>query len=243
MLFGGVTLGLIGVVAGRLVRAAQGGLWNWRRWRRDQVEWFLVSWLCLEIAGYFAMTPFAAVRRIMGITLVATILLARLASRSCRTESRSRLVRWVTVAAMVLGMLYYGIDFREAAVREQAAEEAAAYLENAKTPHSTIWYAGHWGFQYYAERMGMQPLQPGRTQLQPDDWVVLPDARQNQQWVHLRPECVRLVERLAWGDYLPVRTVQCFYGTVTGVPLEHHEGPRIEVRIYRVIRPCTADRG
>jgi hypothetical protein len=32
----------------------------------------------------------------------------------------------------------------------------------------------------------------------------------------------------------PLRTVPCFYGDPGRVPLEHHEGPVLEVRVYRL---------
>jgi hypothetical protein len=38
---------------------------------------------------------------------------------------------------------------------------------------------------------------------------------------------------LTLNDPVPLRTVSCFY--CGRAPLEHHEGARIKVRIYRVI--------
>ena len=35
---------------------------------------FLLSWLLLEVVGYVALTPFPAVRRIMGVVVVTTLL-------------------------------------------------------------------------------------------------------------------------------------------------------------------------
>ena len=35
---------------------------------------------------------------------------------------------------------------------------------------------------------------------------------------------------------LPLKTVWSYYGTTTGVPLEHHEGARVAVELFRVTR-------
>ena len=38
-------------------------------------------------------------------------------------------------------------------------------------------------------------------------------------------------------DPLPLRTISAFYGGYT--PMEHHEGSRVRVRIYRMLKECT----
>jgi hypothetical protein len=50
-----------------------------------RVTMFLVMWLVMEILGYFMMTPFPAVRRVLGITVVASLLTGRLIAFSCPT--------------------------------------------------------------------------------------------------------------------------------------------------------------
>ena len=60
--------------------------------------------------------------------------------------------------------------------------------EDSVLPASTFggrtWFVGHWGFQFYAERHGWHPVVPAETRFQPDDWLVLPDARLDQVVVH-----------------------------------------------------------
>ena len=41
-------------------------------WRR--IDYFLVLWFGLELAGYFALTPFCAVRRVMGVVVVIILI-------------------------------------------------------------------------------------------------------------------------------------------------------------------------
>jgi hypothetical protein len=144
----------------------------------------------------------------------------------------------VTAAGVLAGLFFYAVDFRDAQAEREAARAAAAYVRE-QDPQATVWYVGHWGFQFYAEHAGMRPVVPNDAHqpLRRGDWLVVPDTRLQQQLIRIDPERTRRVAELEVRDALPLRTVQCFYGTGAGVPLEHHRGPRVAVTIYRV----TAD--
>src|SRR5207248_659045 len=154
---GGSTLTLVGLVfgAGGLAVCATTAAASWRlcrqaAWQGDSgvaVEWFLVLWLGLEVLGYFALSPFPAVRLVLGLVVVGTLLVGRLAERTCRSPGRAGLV-WVAVAAsVVLGVGFYGVDLWEARAQKLAAERAAQWVRalSAKTG-GTVWCAGAFGF-------------------------------------------------------------------------------------------------
>src|SRR5262249_37123165 len=72
--FGGALLLVVGIIARCLLRP--GG-------REDRGETvFLLGWLALEVAAYFPLTPFPAVRRVLGIVVVLTLLVGRYAARN-----------------------------------------------------------------------------------------------------------------------------------------------------------------
>jgi hypothetical protein len=229
---GGVLLGILAVVVRTLLRPGRTG----KRSDAGRDALFLTGWLLLEIAGYFVLSPFPAVRRLMGVVVVATVLLGRLASRSCRSLSARRGVWAVSLANVLLGLLFYAADLRDAVAQKEAAETAALRLREAG---GTVWFVGHWGFQFYAERAGMQPLIPEISELQPGDWLVVPERRFEQQRITFPAEAVEEVSPLLIEDALPVRTVRFFYGGV--MPLEHQEGPRLTVRLYRVVHGFSAE--
>jgi hypothetical protein len=229
MILGGVLLAVIRRL-GRVRRGGPGRAAGWRRYRR---EWFLVLWLGLEVAAYPALTPFPAVRRVLGILVVATLLTGRLAARTCRAPAERRWVQGVALGGIVLGLGVYGVDLRDGWAEREAAE-AAARVVRQHQPGETIWYVGHWGFQFYAEQAGMKPVVPGRSLLRAGDWLVLPDERIIRQEVDWDKD--RLCpwgEPLVVQDLLPLRTVSCYYGGAA--PVEHHEGPRRTVQVYRVM--------
>jgi hypothetical protein len=191
---------------------------------------FLVLWLLLEVAGYFLLTPFPAVRRLLGILIVATLLVGRRAAHTCATGPGRRLVWGITAGGVALGLLFYGIDLRDAWAQKEAAEVAA---EQVGPVQSTIWYVGHWGFQYYAERAGMVPVVPDESRLRSGDWLVVPDDRLVQQRIIIPAGVTEEpLPPVAVGDGFPLRTVPCFYGGAG--PVEHVAGPRRTVRVYRV---------
>ncbi len=218
-LAGGIVLGL---AAWRLLRT--------ERAVGDRSTLFLVLWLGLEVVGFVALTPFPAVRRVLGVGLVGALLVGRLAARRARLLWRRGVVPGLTAGGVLLALGYWVLDWHGAWVQQHLAESAAKYV----TDHGggRVWYVGHWGGQFYAERSGMKPVVPRETALAPGDWLVLPDARLEQQKLAPPEDYLDLQHALTAGDRLPLRTVPCFYGGRT--PLEHQEGAGLGVRIYRV---------
>ena len=233
--FGALVGAVTGAVTGRLLRLRRGAPWQAGRLARRRTEWFLVAWLGLEIAGYFALTPFGAVRRVMGLIVVGTLLAGRLAAFRCRAPGRRRLVGAVVFGNIVLALVYYGVDLGEAFARKEAALRAAAAVRR-QAPAARIWFIGHWEFQYYAERAGMTPVVADVSRLRPGDWLVVPDASVDRQEVVFDPASLQAFAPVVVRGCLPVATVWGFYGTGTGVPLRHHDGPVVRVKVYRVTR-------
>jgi hypothetical protein len=198
----------------------------------DREVWFLVVWLLLEIAGYFALTPFAAVRRVLGVVVVGTLLTGRLASRTVRITRGRRLVWAVAAFNVLFGFLYFGVDLRDAGAEKEAVERASAWIEQQPSCGGRVWFVGHWGLQYYAERAGMQPVVPDESHLHAGDWLVVPHKRLSQQAILLDERCLALAQEFPVQDRLPWRTVMCYYSG--NAPIEHQEGPRVRLQIHRV---------
>jgi len=234
-----VLLGALG-----LATAAAILLVSWRLVRgtsdneQRRLDWFLVLWLLVELAGYMILNPFPAVRRLMGVTVVATLLAGRLASRA--SPGKRHVLVWAIAAFnMVLGLAYAAVDYHEAWGRKTATEAAAAFIKRRDTEHA-VWFTGHWGLQFYAEQAGMSPVALGETRLSAGDWVVVPDIGVTAQ--DFRPDGARMtaVESISVTSPAPVTTVGQayggYYGTGTGAALVHQNGPIVRVTIYRVKR-------
>jgi hypothetical protein len=205
----------------------------WACWERSPDGRFLVLWLGLELAGYFALTPFPAVRRVLALVLMLTLLAGRvLAGSSWRN---GWLLRIVVVANIILGLLYFIVDVHDARAQMLGARAAAHAIREAD--NGRMWYVGHWGFQFYAEETGMRPVVPGASALKPGDWLVLPGAPIHRQEIEIPEDRSDFAFAILVEDRLPWRTVMGYYGGAE--PLSHRSGARLTVEVRRVTKDWT----
>jgi hypothetical protein len=223
--FGG--WGLAVIATGLMV-----GVWSvrslWKNGASSGLELtgvFLAGWLTLEVACYFALSPFPAARRVMGIVLVATFLVGRRAWLRWRTEP-PRLLWTVVAISAFLGLNYTLVDFWEAHVRKQAAEKVVRLIRQ-HAPRGIIWCSATEGFAFYGERAGMTVVTTESVP-QPGDWFVA--DRLHQAQVQRGLGGLRWWKQLYWTDPLPYRTLDCYYGT--GTPLRYLQGSRYEITIW-----------
>lgn len=232
VVFGGIGLGVCAIAVAVFWRllCLSGDRVRWRdHLRTHQVELFLLLWLGLEVAGYFALTPFPAARRLMGVVVAGTVLVGRLAARTC--QSQTLLIRGVVVGSVLLGMGYYGVDLLDAFAEKEVVDRVAGLVRERET-HGRIWYVvGLWGFQFYAERAGMNPVIPNRSHLRQGDWLVIP-GESVWQGIHIDADRTDMVDRVSVDDFLPLSTKHGYYAGRT--PMERRDGPRVSVMLYRV---------
>jgi len=133
------------------------------------------------------------------------------------------------------------IDTLDAFPEKDCAERAAVLAAN-RPAGSTIWYAGHWGFQFYCERAGMRPVVPGESVLARGDYLVLPIhpnpkgfGRPHIGRIPIEPgaDVAEPIAELVCDDWLSARTVPNFYGGDN--PVEGRDYPRLRVVVYRTI--------
>ena len=132
-----------------------GVLWDvisdgWRR--RDRVQTALGAWLliALPVTIYLHMPS----KYLLASAPAAAILVARQLAQAPRRLSMALL--GATIAAgIVLGVLIVRADAAFAALGRRAAAELIAPNVAAG---SNVWFAGHWGFQWYAEKAGARCL-------------------------------------------------------------------------------------
>jgi hypothetical protein len=205
-------------------------------WRERKTELFLAGWWLLEIVAYFGLSPIPAVRRVLALLVVSTLIIGRLVVRTVGPESI--LVRRAAFGSMLLGLLFYTVDFRDAYVEESAVEQSLQQIA-AIGPPSNTWYIARWGFQFYAERAGMKPVLPDESDFQPGDWLVISDSIYFPKPVsaYINRYKIDPVSQVVLEDRLPLRTMLGYYSS--GIPIQHHEGPRRTIRIYRVAGPAT----
>jgi 4-amino-4-deoxy-L-arabinose transferase-like glycosyltransferase len=146
---------------------------------RDDDAVLLALWVLgtLAFGSFFNWTVNA--RSLLPMAPAVGILLVRAADRrglvTAPATWRVSAFALTAVAALLIGLA----DLRLANAARQAAVDLAAKLQ----PKS-VWFEGHWGFQYYAQQRGFRAVDLRDTLLRPGEVVVLP---RNSPQVHPPP--------------------------------------------------------
>lgn len=195
-------------------------------------NWFLIGWLVVELLAYYALTPFAAARRLVAIIVVSTLIIGRLlASGSNVAEYQRGFARYVAFGVS-LGIVYAWTDYRDARAQRDALFTSIGFIEEQAGARPRIWFAGHWGFQYYGERAGLETIYPAMSVIEEGDWLIVPDGtRPHSQTVRLAMPFAERRGTIEIGDDWPLNTIPLYYDGY--MPIRRHDGPRIRIAIYR----------
>ncbi len=204
------------------------------RKRNDADALFLAVWAfgTLCFAGFMNWTVNA--RSVMPLIPAAAILLAR------RIDSITPPPRSLWPAACILplavsallSLLLARADTKLAG----AARDAASHI-HAQAGAGTFWFQGHWGFQYYMQQLGSQPLEEQQDRLTPGDVVAIP--HNNTATFALKPELAleRSTFEIDLDQQLTTMSVDQgagFYASVWG-PLPFAFG-RVPPEVYELVR-------
>jgi hypothetical protein len=239
VLFGG-----LGILLGAVLLGCSSGLLRlgsaaWRRtgyFARRRTDLLLALWLLIELGVYFATSPFPASRRLLGIVVVSTVLIGRMAALAARLPDRVSSVGPALILGVTLGLGYFAVDLRGADQQLEGAGRAASTIR-AREPDARIWYVGHWGFQFYARREGMRAVVPDVSKIERGDWLVVPEGL-DQQEILLDPVELETVSSFEFDRFPSLRTEPGYYAG--GLPLVHRDGPHLKVDLYRARRSFTA---
>lgn len=152
--------------------------------RREAKAWLLALWLF----GTFIFAAFVNWtingRSILPMAPAAAILLARrVDQRALKGMSEPRTGALVTATAgAALALLVTRAEYLYASAVEQVVEETRVKFVE---PGRTLWFFGHWGFQYYMETIGAVATD-SRSALKPGDLIALPDH--NPTTMPVKPE-------------------------------------------------------
>ena len=140
---------------------------------RDARSWLLGLW----VLGTFLFTAFfnwsVNARSILPMAPAVGILIVRRLERTILAD-RNIWLRGVLpclAASAALALLVERSDFLLAAAVRQTAQDVCA---NCESPDRTLWFQGHWGFQYYMQDGGAYPFDKKHSFLKPGDNFALP---------------------------------------------------------------------
>ena len=212
-----------------------GALFLWRR--GAGIDRFLVGWLLIEVAGFFALSPFMAGRRILPLSAVLALCVGRMVAAPAPAFATRTAPRAIAAWGVALALLYCLTDASDARTRTRVVAQTRDALETAGADlaRENVWFLGHWGFQFYAERAGMRPLVSGERGLRGGDWVVEPRGV-HKQVVELDGAIdLEVVSDFGATNPWPWSTLPTLYSGP--VPLRRQPERQIEVRILRARPP------
>jgi hypothetical protein len=231
----GIVFGLVGltllaavaVVAVRLIRGFSTNAAPTPSKRMFSDDVFLIGWLVLELAGYFALSPYAAARRVMGLVVLLSLLTVRLPARDSRR--RTKLLWMVAVLGTVHGLFLFMADDNWWRGRKELVSEAARVCR-AENPKAAIWYFGDTAFDFYARRHRMQRLFLSDAIPASGDFVIV--AEGFEDFFHRHAASSRCVESGAAErrSRLPVKS----QFQASSVPIARWGSSRFRAQIYRV---------
>jgi len=224
----------LGLAVATGVGAAAWRLSRTRDTSERRADRLLLAWLALEVVGFFVISPYPAVRRVIGLSIAATLVAARLASRRLPDPGARAGLCVATATGLAVGALYFGSELSDAWARRALVDGIAQRLgELGASPASgTVWYSGHWEFQFHAERAGWRPVIPGASRLRRGDWLVIP-AHVDQPGIAYPPGFERAAA-VAVASPSRWSTIPVYHSGA--VPLRAQSVPHASARVYRVTR-------
>jgi Dolichyl-phosphate-mannose-protein mannosyltransferase len=194
-----------------------------------RLDRFLVLWVTIELVGYLMISPFPAVRRILGLLMATTILFARRTSFSRLSRQQLSLMNALTAAGVVLGLAYYAIDRRDALAEQDAFRQACTVIRE-RDPAAGIRVCGDWGIRYYFEKEGLRWSRNVGGDVEPGEWFIY----DNRCAPPIDPEVaeqLELVGQVLVSGWPRVSTQKTFY--MKNAPLIQSDEPLLELFVYR----------
>jgi hypothetical protein len=140
-------------------------------------ELLLWVWLGAVLAFGVLATPFLAIRHLLpGVPPLVWLVLRRF-DMLTTGASLTRPCVLATTALITAGCGFLvakaDYDFAEW-LRHMAVDVGAPSVADARPRGETVWFIGHWGWAYYADRVGMKPLPPDGSGVHQGDVLLLP---------------------------------------------------------------------
>jgi hypothetical protein len=141
---------------------------------RDASSLFLSLWVfgTFVFAGFLNWTNNA--RSLLPLIPAAGILLARRVE-SIRMPSPQWIRLAMTLSLVVAGVLSFWITWGDAELANANRRAATLIVDKTALQGGTVWFEGHWGFQYYMESLGAHPVDIPNLELSAGDFLVLPE--------------------------------------------------------------------
>ncbi len=143
--------------------------------RRDRASLLLALWIGGIVVFAIGLNWTINGRSFLPMAPAVGILVARRIGAR-RQSARAALAMWQALAALAACVPLLVVDYRSANADRRAAEQI---ISHHARPGRTIWFEGHWGLQYYFEKLGAKAVNLQSTHLASGDLLVIPTEMTN----------------------------------------------------------------
>jgi hypothetical protein len=179
-------------------------------WKRKDADSLL---LMLWVYGTFIFTGFLNwainARSVLPLIPAAGILLARRVDALRTNETRVRTMMFVLPLA-VAGAISLWLTWADTELANSGRSAAALIEQKTRNQPGTVWFLGHWGFQYYMESFGAHPVVVDDPPHRAGDFLATPRDRllfEMRQTYIVSREVIQIPMRLG------ITTIQSELGT------------------------------
>lgn len=200
---------------------------------RDSRSWLLALW----VAGTFCFAAFVNWtvngRSLLPLAPAVGILIAR--RWEYTGQKHPRILHIGLAVSAGLALLVAQSDFQLAVAVRHSAQEAFVRFDHGQR---AIWFEGHWGFQYYLEKLGATAVDFKHPKQLPGDILVVP--KNNTDVTEAAPEIVARREVLdianpSWLTTWHAGVGAGFYASVVGpLPFAFGQAPAERVFVYEL---------
>ena len=203
--------------------------------RRDADSLLLMLW----VLGTFIFTGFVNwtinARSVLPLIPAAGILLARRVDALPSTSMRWR-PAMLAIPLAVAGAVSLWLTWADMELADSARTAATLIEQKTRNQPGTVWFMGHWGFQYYMESFGAHAVAVNDPPHQPGDFLAVAESA---RLFEMRPEFVASRDVIEIPMRLGITTAQNqlgagFYSADTG-PLPFAIGP-VPPERYELLR-------
>jgi hypothetical protein len=179
-------------------------------WKRKDADSLL---LMLWVYGTFIFTGFLNwainARSVLPLIPAAGILLARRVDALRTNETRVRTMMFVLPLA-VAGAISLWLTWADTELANSGRSAAALIEQKTRNQPGTVWFLGHWGFQYYMESFGAHPVVVDDPPHRAGDFLATPRDR---LLFEMRPTYIVSREVIQIPMRLGITTIQSELGT------------------------------
>jgi hypothetical protein len=117
-------------------------------------------------------------RSILPMIVPTGILIVRSLERVTKNKNRKEYTSTITPLFSSL-LVSYMVLWGDVSFANASQTAATQVFQQCKKDGQTIWFQGHWGFQYYMQALGGRPINTSKQEVLKGDIIVVPTTNTN----------------------------------------------------------------